>query len=53
VLPLPVRRRCRIAAGDRVLVVGQARTSLLVIPMNVVADMVTALLPASGGRTDD
>ena len=53
-LPLAVRRRCRIAAGDRVLVVARARTSLLVIPMAVVDDMVAALLdPTLGGGTND
>ena len=40
-LPLAVRRRCRIATGDRVLLVAnQQRGELLVIPMAVLDDMV-------------
>ncbi|QGN47977.1 hypothetical protein GKC29_14725 [Micromonospora sp. WMMC415] len=39
-LPLSVRRRCRIAAGDRVLVAANRRRGeLLVIPMATVDDM--------------
>ncbi len=42
-LPLTVRRRCRIATGDRVLVVAnQRRGELLVIPMAALDDMVAA-----------
>jgi bifunctional DNA-binding transcriptional regulator/antitoxin component of YhaV-PrlF toxin-antitoxin module len=40
-LPLAVRRRCRIAAGDRVLVAAnQQQGELLVIPMATLDDMV-------------
>jgi bifunctional DNA-binding transcriptional regulator/antitoxin component of YhaV-PrlF toxin-antitoxin module len=40
-LPLTVRRRCRIAAGDRVLAAAnRRRVELLVIPMATVDDMV-------------
>ncbi|WP_148083361.1 hypothetical protein [Micromonospora sp. Llam0] len=42
-LPLAVRRTCRIAPGDRVLVVANQRHGeLLVVPMAVLDDMVDA-----------
>ncbi|WP_148083395.1 hypothetical protein [Micromonospora sp. Llam0] len=42
-LPLAVRRRCRIAPGDRVLVVANQRHGeLLVVPMAVLDDIVDA-----------
>ncbi|WP_422733089.1 hypothetical protein ACN26Y_18050 [Micromonospora sp. WMMD558] len=46
-LPLTVRRRCRIAAGNRVLVVAnQRRVELLVIPMATLDDMLVLYRPA-------
>jgi hypothetical protein len=51
-LSLAVRRRCRIATGDRVLViVNRQQANLLVIPMTVVHDMVESLRQRPLGRT--
>ena len=43
-VPLPIRRRCGISTGDRLLVAAdRSRGELIVIPMPVVADMISVI----------